>query len=199
MLKFTFYRFARGLSLLFISIYLRSRAKGLENIPKTGGFILAVNHLSYLDPVVAGAHCHRDLCYLSRDSLFKNSLSARILQGCNCIPLKRNTADLGALKKSLQVLKNGAGLLVFPEGTRRKSDGGDQILSGVGFLARKSGVPVIPARIERTDLAMPPGARWIRPVSVKVSYGKPCLFGEREGETDAGFTRYILDRIYAID
>jgi len=150
----------------------RFKVSGRQNIPKNGGFLIASNHVSYLDPVAIGVACPRRLNYMARHDLFRNALFAWVLKYCCAFPVKRNSADLGALKEAMRRLKNGEGLLVFPEGSRQTNVHLSEPQPGVGFLAAKSGMPVIPAFVSGTERALPAGAKFIRPTTIYVQFGK---------------------------
>lgn len=151
-------------------VFFPCHVKGLENIP-SGGCILASNHLSNLDPMIVGISSRRRLSYMAKDSLFKNSFFSFVLYQVNAFPVKRGSADIGALRTALKRLSDGSPLVVFPEGTRKKGNTDQQIQSGIGFLAVKSGVPVIPVLIEGADKVLPPGVSFPRRHRVNVVFG----------------------------
>ncbi len=189
------YMFGRFLCWLGFAIYAPIKISGRSNIPNKGGFIIAGNHISYLDPLVLGVAVFRPLNYMARDTLFRNRVFAWILRHVNVFPLKRNSADFGAIKEALKRLKKGEGLVLFPEGTRSADGTITEGLEGVGFLARKSGVPVIPAFIDGTQKAMPKGSKGIRPARLKVVFGRPLFFSADDGLTDTDRTKRIMKQI----
>ena len=137
--------------------------KGQKNIPRRGGFIFASNHVSNLDPVLLGMTAMtvgRPIHYLAKDSLFKNKIFGFVISNLGAFPIKRASADKDALKNCLKLLKGGAALVVFPEGTRKAKEKSKNALPGVGFIAVKSGVPVIPVRIVGSDAVLPPGKKF---------------------------------------
>ncbi len=134
---------------------------------------MAANHVSYLDPIVLGVACPRSINFMAKDSLFSAPLLASWLKGVGVIPVKRDAADLSALKKAIKNANAGMGLALFPEGTRRTKD--NQFVNpepGVGFLATKLSLPVIPAYISGTYEAFPRGARSLKLRKVSVKFGK---------------------------
>jgi len=145
---------------------------GKENLPKTGGFILASNHVSNLDPVAVGVACPRALNYMAKDSLFNNSVASWALYKSNAFPLKRESADLSAIKEAIRRVNLGGGLLLFPEGTRAPDGSVHEPQAGVGFLAAKLNVPIIPAFVKGTYEALPRGAKFIRPKRISVYFGR---------------------------
>lgn len=140
------YRLAQFLSYCYLKYFHRFEVKGLDNVPPKGGFILACNHLSYLDPPAVGCRIPRNLHYFARDSLFFGPLGLLITK-LNSIPVNRDQLDLGTLRKVLTVLKGGEPVLVFPEGTRSPDGTLQKSQKGLGLLVHKSGVPVLPARL----------------------------------------------------
>ena len=140
------YRLAQFLSYCYLKCFHRFEVKGLGNVPRKGGFILACNHLSYLDPPAVGCRIPRNLHYFARDSLFFGPLGLLITK-LNSIPVNRDQLDLGTLRKVLTVLKGGEPVLVFPEGTRSPDGTLKKSQKGLGLLVHKSGVPVLPARL----------------------------------------------------
>ena len=168
-----YYRFSRFILLLLCKLLFRIRYSGREFIPKKGGFILAANHVSYLDPVVLGVACPRSLNFMAKDSLFSARFLASWLKAVGVIPIKRDAADLSALKTAIKNANAGMGLALFPEGTRRTKD--NQFINpepGVGFLAAKLSLPVVPAYISGTYEAFPRGTRSLKLRRVSVRFGK---------------------------
>ena len=188
------YSIFRAICALVIMTLFRLKATGKENIPKKGGFLIASNHASYLDPVAIGVACPRRLHYMARHDLFKNALFARILKYSCAFPVKRKSADSGALKEAMRRLKNGEGLLVFPEGGRQTDVHLSAPEAGVGFLAAKSGVPVIPAFISGTDRAWPRNAKFIKvATNISVHFGKQIYIEGRMPYQD--IARKIMENI----
>lgn len=134
---------------------------------------MASNHLSYLDPVAVGVACPHKLNFMGRHDLFSNRFFSWLLTGVGVFPVKRDTADLSALKEAMQRVKGGGGLVLFPEG-RRLEPGGKpgKPQPGIGFLAAKLNVPVIPAFIKGTEKILPKGSKFIRPHRVSVCFGR---------------------------
>jgi 1-acyl-sn-glycerol-3-phosphate acyltransferase len=141
------YRLAQFLSYSYLKCFHRFEVKGTENVPEKDGFILACNHLSYIDPPAVGCRIRRNLHYFARDSLFFWPLGLLITK-LNSIPVNRDQLDLGTLRKVLRVLKGGEPVLVFPEGTRSPDGTLQKSQKGLGLLVHKSGVPVLPARLD---------------------------------------------------
>lgn len=142
------YGIGRYLSQCFFDVLFRGEVSGHEFIPKSGPFILAANHASFLDPPAIGCRVSRQIHYFARKTLFKPGLPAKILYEVNTIPVDlENEGDISALKAVFRILKAGDGILLFPEGTRTHDGALQSPQSGVGMIACKSAVPVVPCRI----------------------------------------------------
>ena len=92
--------------------------------------------------------------------------------------MKRNTADLSAVKEAVRRVNCGDGLVVFPEGSRSMGGQSFEPQAGIGFLAGKFKIPVIPAFIKGTDAALPKGAKLLRPGKICVYFGAPVVIEE---------------------
>jgi 1-acyl-sn-glycerol-3-phosphate acyltransferase len=157
---------------------------GQENIPRKGGFILASNHMSYLDPEVLGVACPRVLNFMAKDELFKNRFFGKILRWVHAFPVKRDAADLSAIKDAMHRVRSGEAILLFPEGGRQYPGQIGKPEAGVGFLSAKLGVPVIPAFIRGTETVLPIGAKQLRRAKISVSFGKEIIVERRMAYSD---------------
>lgn len=166
------YEISRQILALFFRLKFRYTLEFIGGkdavFPKKQAFILAANHISYLDPPAVGAGCPRHLAYLAKQELFENKILAWWMRQVGCIALNRQSGDVGALKQALRVLKSGKPMIMFPQGTR--SQDLDQFKSGIGFLVKKTQVPVIAARVYGTDQILPKDAKKMQPGKIKVVY-----------------------------
>lgn len=125
----------------------RTEVYGAHNVPSAGPFILACNHASFYDPPAFGANLPRELHYFARKTLFKGPLK-KIITDLNSIPVDRDgDSDVAAFKRVFSALKTDGGLLLFPEGTRTRNGQLQAAKKGVGLIACRAQVPVVPARI----------------------------------------------------
>jgi 1-acyl-sn-glycerol-3-phosphate acyltransferase len=154
-------------------LLLGYRVSGTENIPREGGFLLASSHKSYLDPLVVGAALPRELRYFSKRELFANPFFGWLIRSFGAVPVERVGADRRALTLALKILEQGEGLIVFPEGTRIRRPGVAEAKPGIGMLAVRSGVPVIPCWAGST---WDPHRSLLRRVPVHVRFGPPLVF-----------------------
>ncbi|HOD12481.1 MAG TPA: lysophospholipid acyltransferase family protein [Candidatus Omnitrophota bacterium] len=168
------YWIAFYLQKIFYELYLSLKACGQEKIPRHGGYIIACNHLSNLDPMLVGVASGRRLSFVAKKSLFKNWFVNFFLYQFGAFPVKRGAFDMQGIKEALRRLKAQQGVVMFPQGGRRSEDlDTSEVKAGVGFLAIKAQVPVVPAFIMGSDKAMPKGFKGIQRAPVSVFFGNP--------------------------
>ncbi len=170
----------------------RIKVSGEENIPPSGAYIVASNHRSYLDPPVLNAVFPEPLFFLAKEELFRPPLGW-LIRHMRAVPVRRGSGDVAVLELSLEVLHRGCPVCVFPEGTRAQPGKFLRPKVGVGLLAVKSGVPVLPVYIGGTDELLPKGA--VLPKfggSVEVFIGKPRRFMDYEDNLK-GYRKVALE------
>jgi 1-acyl-sn-glycerol-3-phosphate acyltransferase len=150
------------------------RFLGLENVPSTGQFILAVNHQSFLDPLFAGIALKGQLCFMARDSLFKSRFFGPLLVSVKAIPVRRGQADISSIRSIIARLNQGEGVCLFPEATRTTDGKIAPFKGGFTLLSRRGNAPVVPVLIDGAFECWPREKKWFKPGSkITVSYGKP--------------------------
>ena len=159
--------------IIFKKLY-RGKLYGLENIPSSGGFILAGNHVSYLDPPLIAVHCPSQPVYsFARKTLFKRGIGW-FFKRLYMIGIDRDKGnDIHSVKQILHLLKSGKPVLMFPEGTRSPTGILQRAKKGIGLFMTKANVPIVPVRIFGTFEAWPKGAK--RPNfkhNISIVYGK---------------------------
>jgi 1-acyl-sn-glycerol-3-phosphate acyltransferase len=135
---------------LFLKIFGRYKRIGAEHVPKTGGVIIASNHVAYVDPPFIGSVCPRELFYLAKAELFSNAIFGWLIKKYNAIPITRGAFDRRAIIQAVKLLKEGKALLLFPEGTRSREGNFLEPKLGIGMIAREAGVPIVPAYISNS-------------------------------------------------
>ena len=186
------YRICRFLAFIILKLFFRLKIYGKENIPKQDAVIIASNHTSNLDPVVLGVVCPRKLAFMAKEELFQGFLSY-LLPKFNVFPVRRQAADLSAVKRSLSVLENNGALLIFPQGRRRPDLKKEDFQRGICFLARQSKAKVVPAYVQGTNKAMPIGSKKIKLSPVRVFFGQAIRFEQQD--TDQSFIDKIFQEI----
>ncbi len=199
-----FYGFFHYLAESLHGMWFRGDVAGQENFPETGPFLIAANHASHLDPPLVGCHVSRQMRFFARKSLWNNRTLGWWLDQIETIPVERDSGDVGAIRRVLQALAEQRAVVLFPEGTRSKDGHLQKPTAGVGLMACKTGVPVVPCRIFGSFEAFGKGTalpRFGTPVSIV--FGAPITAAEYD-DPGAGKARYeiaaqrIMDRIAAI-
>ncbi|MEW6040319.1 MAG: lysophospholipid acyltransferase family protein [Elusimicrobiota bacterium] len=133
---------------LFYKIFHNIKVEGLEKLPQKGGYIIASNHISALDPPAIGSVLPKAIYFMAKRELFGNPVFSWILTKVNSIPVNRSGVDIQALRGARRVLKGGKTLLIFPQGGRRSGlPQPDKAKGGLSMLAFHEQVPVVPCAI----------------------------------------------------
>lgn len=195
------YGFLRILFLAIGRLCFRYRIVGA--VPKSGGFIVAANHASYLDIPFLGCGLGRRAWYLGRSDLFPVPGFKAICQWLGWIPLRTGRLDRDAFGKAVSLIKAGKIVVIFPEGSR-SLDGRLQVPKpGIGVIVAQTGCPVVPAYLKGTYEVLPMGTMWPRFRPVTVLYGEPITFS-RNGENGEGkqfyqeVSRTVMNRIASL-
>jgi 1-acyl-sn-glycerol-3-phosphate acyltransferase len=180
----------------------RLYVKGLENVPRSGGCILACNHVSRLDPALVFILIDRpDITALVADKYKKHLFFSWLINSVGGIWLHREDADIHALREARSFLQAGGLLGIAPEGTRSHTGTLSRARSGVAYLADKSGVPIVPAAIYGTESAFRQLFRLRRP-PIHIQFGAPFRLPElQRGARDLSLQRNtdeIMCRIAAM-
>lgn len=132
--------------LAFKALGLRVTVTGAEHIPRSGGAVLACNHVSYLDFIFCGyaaVPSKRLVRFMAKDAVFKHKISGPLMRGMHHIPVDRE-AGAGSYAAALRALRAGEVVGVFPEATISRSFTVKEIKSGAIRLAQGANVPLIP-------------------------------------------------------
>jgi 1-acyl-sn-glycerol-3-phosphate acyltransferase len=121
---------------------------GLERLPETGGAVLAVNHLSAIDPPLIGSFSNRAIFYMAKYEILQIPIVGEALTWTGGFPVRRGEPDRNGLRKARDLVREGHVVGVFVEGTRQRFGYPGEVHSGAPMIAMKEGVPVIPAAIE---------------------------------------------------
>lgn len=168
-------RFLRVTAAKLLLALFRTRAIDMDRVPRTGGAILAGNHVSYADPVLLWCKAPRHVRFMAKKELWETGWLGWALDRVWAFPVRRGEADRAAISQATEHLKAGELVGIFPEGTRTREAEGElgQAHSGVAFIATRAGVPIIPVGIAGTDRIKPPGARVLRFPRVTMCFGEP--------------------------
>jgi len=187
-----FYRFCRIVCGGYLNLFCRFSVSG-PSPPDEGPFIIAANHESHLDPVILQIAVRKRRLHYMMTTLFYYTPHLNLFSNImRCIPIKNNGMNREGLRLAIEVLKAGRPIGIFPEGERRVMGDVGEGFKGVAFLARKSGVPVIPARIRGSGQALPKGATAISPSRISINLGAPLDFTASKGSISLDEIRDII-------
>jgi 1-acyl-sn-glycerol-3-phosphate acyltransferase len=175
--RISLYRFGWVVCRAFFAL-CPMRVFGEENIPESGPAILASNHISYLDPPAIGCAIHRECWFVAKSQLFSLPLLGPLLPKLHAFPVRRGTADRSAIRRCLELLGEGALVVIFPEGTRSRDGRLMPAEPGIGIVALSSKAPVVPVALTGTDKALPRNSPILRPAPITVRIGRPITFDD---------------------
>ncbi len=189
-----FYECARGFLTLSFGLAFRARWYHADRVPPTGPLIIAANHQSFIDPPFIGSSARNRHCdYIARASLFKFKPFGTLLEMVNCVPLKDDSGDAGAIREALNRLSMGHPVVIFPEGNRTPDGAMHRFKRGVVLLVRRAKCPVLPAAVEGCFDAWPRTSRlprvWGSPIAV--SFGHPIAHDAIMAEGPDGMLRRL--------
>lgn len=144
---------------------------GVENVPKAGGLIIASNHQTYFDPFWISVPVKRPTRYLAWSAAFKWPFVGRCLTWFGAWPLQLERSDPSAIRRSLQWLRDGGAVVIFPEGGRSTSSGEmERFKAGAVRLALEANVPILPVTIRGGNHVWPRGWRFPHTGKVVITY-----------------------------
>jgi 1-acyl-sn-glycerol-3-phosphate acyltransferase len=144
---------------------------GVENVPKAGGLIIAANHQTYFDPFWISVPVKRPTRYLAWSAAFKWPFVGRCLTWFGAWPLQLERSDPSAIRRSLQWLRDGGAVVIFPEGGRSTSSGEmERFKAGAVRLALEANVPILPVTIRGGNHVWPRGWRFPHTGKVVITY-----------------------------
>jgi 1-acyl-sn-glycerol-3-phosphate acyltransferase len=173
----------------------RLRARGRENIPGEGGFVLACNHVSNFDPWPLGMPLwpQRFLRFMAKSELYWFPLTL-VLNGAGAFPVHRGQADAEAIETAVRLAREGNAVAMFPEGTRRRKGLVKKFearpRTGAARIALEAGVPLVPAAVSGTD-------KLVRLGPLRVAYGEPIDVDDLRGRDIRDAAQEATDRLMA--
>jgi len=165
------YTLVAAVSWPFLKGLFRLRAEGVENLPQDGGFVLAANHVSNLDPWPLGIPLfpRRFLRFMAKSELFWWPLGPLISAG-GAFKVRRGERDVDAMATAVELIREGHVVVMFPHGTRQRKGivkkHQPRSHRGAARIAIEARAPLVPAAISGTD-------RLSRLGPLRVRYGKP--------------------------
>ncbi|GAA5114358.1 lysophospholipid acyltransferase family protein [Haloechinothrix salitolerans] len=186
-----------------LKLFWPTKVTGLDNIPKTGGAIVASNHLAVVDSFFLPTHVKRRIVFLAKSEYFtepgiKGKFKKWFFSGTGQYPVDRSGGSAGqaALDTGVRLLREGRLLGVYPEGTRSPDGRLHKGKTGIARMALQARVPVIPVAMVGTDKVNPIGSKMWWPRRIEIHIGAPLDFSRYDGLAGDRFVeRSIADEV----
>ena len=175
------------------------RCRFAEPLPQTGGLIVLSTHQSHLDPLLLGLACDRRLSSLARSSLYRFKPFGAIITALDAVPINREASTVQAMKTVIDRLKNGAAVIIFPEGARTRDGHVAELKGGFGLIAKKAEVPIVPVAIVGAYECWPRTRLLPRPGRIRLEFGRVIPVAEIESLTDRELLEMCTREITALD
>jgi 1-acyl-sn-glycerol-3-phosphate acyltransferase len=198
------FKITRALIRLLFRLIARIEVQGMENVPPSGGLVAVTNHVGRIDPGLAYVLIDRDdIIMLVAEKYRETAIFRWLTWAIDGIWVDRFNADFNAVRACLRRLKRGGMLVIAPEGTRSPTGSLIRARSGAGFLAMKSGAPILPSAVTGTeDAEVKARLRRLRRIDIHVRFGKPFRLAPLAGaDRDRALEAYddeIMCRIAAL-
>lgn len=167
------YAIVRFIVVGLTQLYTRMSIHGRDHVPKSGAYVIAPIHRSYVDTPIAACITRRRVRFMAKDTMWKNRWFGAFISTMGAFPIHRGTADREAFKRSIAVLEGGEPLVLFPEGERKDGPTVRPLFDGAVFVAARAGVPIVPVGIGGSARVMPRGSSFFYPRKVHVVIGAP--------------------------
>lgn len=180
-----YYDIVKGPCKFALKLGLRIKCEGVENIPKEGAFILASNHIHFVDPAVLLANFPRPIHFMAKVEAFKYKITAFLLTHLNTFPVSRGRSDKASIDYAVKLIENGHVIGIFPEGTRSKDLKPHEPKAGLALIARQTKADILPC-----SLYCEKKGGLFRKITVR--YGELIKY-EELGITEDGSTRELRE------
>jgi 1-acyl-sn-glycerol-3-phosphate acyltransferase len=194
---------------LYVVLWVLSRTFGVamfgvrtrfaEPLPARGGLLVLSSHQSHLDPLLLGLATDRRLSSMARSTLYRSKLLGFVITALDAVPVEREASALAGMRTVIERLKQGAAVIVFPEGTRTATGRLGEIKGGFSILAKRAGVPIVPVAIVGAYECWPRSRRFPRPGRVRLEFGRIFWPAEIAALGDAELTAEATRRLHDLD
>ncbi|MDO5501615.1 MAG: lysophospholipid acyltransferase family protein [Actinomycetia bacterium] len=197
-----FFRAVRQVLIPLSHAVYRPTITGREHVPRSGGVLLASNHLSFIDSFAIPLAAPRPVNFLAKSDYFTGpgiggALRRELFTAMGAIAVDRNSTSAAqeSLDSALEVLRAGGAFGIYPEGTRSRDGRLYRGRTGVAWLALTAGVPVVPVGLIGTEHIQPVGASLPRVRKVTVKFGEPVDPGTYAGLPAGKARRQLTDDV----
>jgi 1-acyl-sn-glycerol-3-phosphate acyltransferase len=178
------------------------RIRGAQHVPTTGGVLICPNHVSDADPAAIGVSLPRDGHFMAKATLFSHPVAGALLRFCRSFPVRRDSADRGALRHAEELLRAGEVVVIFPEGGGNEAGVLQPLHPGALLVALRTKATVVPVALVGTNRVWRYGAPLPRRTQtpVCVTFGEPLDLSDLAGKKGAveEATRRLTVRLAAM-
>ncbi len=181
------YQICRYIGLAISKVFWRVTFTGTENIPKSGGVLIASNHQTYVDPVWIAAPMKRKCRFMAWDEAFDWFFVGKLMRRLGAFPIRTvgDGGKLDAMKNALKFLRGGEMLVIFPEGERCFADGKMlEFKPGALRIAMEAGVPVMPVTIRGGNEVWARGQKYPKRGKVEIVFHPPFTIEKPKKKSD---------------
>jgi len=190
---------SRPIVIVFCRLVWRIRWRNTEHIPASGSLIIAANHQTYIDPFWICSPIKRPVRFLAWDAAFNWPLVGPIMRLLGAWPLQLEASDPAPIRRSMQWLREGGAVVIFPEGGRGKPDGTlRRFKPGAVRMALETGAVILPVTIRGGHRVWPSSNRFPRFGCVEIVYHPLFVIEQRENEDTRECARRETERLAAI-
>lgn len=175
------------------------RCRFVEPLPREGGLIVLSSHQSHLDPLLLGLATERRLSSLARSSLYRFKPFGFVITALDAVPINREASTVQAMKTVIDRLRNGAAVIIFPEGARTSDGHLGALKGGFGLIAKKARVPIVPVAIVGAYECWPRTRLLPRPGRIRLEFGRVIPVEEIESLTDRDLLQRCVQDLTALD
>jgi 1-acyl-sn-glycerol-3-phosphate acyltransferase len=189
------YHICKFLVWILSILFYRHKVYGKEHVP-AGGAMIASNHCSFLDPPLVGISCPGKTHFLARETLFHIPLFGWLLRQLNTHPVHRGKGNLSTLKMTMELVRSGKKVVIFPEGGRSVDGELHKGQLGVGMLVQRTRCRIVPVYTHGTFKAWNKKRKFPKPFAKTACvFGTPIEYNESQTEDKKGAQAEIVDKI----
>lgn len=192
----------KAMVLLLFRPLFAVRRVGPEPAWPAGGFLICPNHTSYLDPAFLQLVVPRRITFVMTNDFYALPFARWFFALVGAVPMARGRRARRALHRAAALVRRGHVVAFFPEGRLSQTGAPGEPQRGIGYLARRTGAPILPVGVAGAFRVWPRKARWFRRSDVRLLFGQPLrwsapLTGSDEAQRSAerAFALHLMDRV----
>ncbi len=196
----SFYSAAKKTLAGFIRFIFGIKIEGAGNEPPDGTYLICANHISEADPVLLGASLKHNPRYMAKKELMRIPVLKQLITALGAFPIDRSGSDVGAIKRTIEMLKNGESVIMFPQGTRYRGvePAETKVKHGCALIALRANVPILPIYIKTSNYRVRLFKRTVIRIGSPISHEELVTASENSENYKAG-AEFIFSRIIELD